>query len=74
MVPKLKSWCRHSLTIAWARLQVAAGIVLVVAAEAVEILQAANAQALVPPRWNGLVLVAMGIITETARRRKEWQR
>jgi putative effector of murein hydrolase len=69
----VKAWFRNSLTIFWARLQIAAGVAIGVAGQAVEIMQASNAVQLMPPKWTSLALCLMGVITELARRRKEWQ-
>ena len=68
---KLKTWFRHSVTIAWARLLQTAGMTLELIAQAVDALQAVNAQVLpfVPPKWVGLYTLGIGLVTELARRR-----
>ena len=70
----IKSWCKNSLTIFWASLQVAAGFGLTVAAITADFAQNANIVQYMPSKWSTGTLIAMGVITEDARRRKEWQK
>jgi hypothetical protein len=67
---KIKAWFKHSLTIAWARIQVVGGI-LVAGAAALwadpNVQQAVNAT--IPVKWAALAVIGFGIITEIARRR-----
>lgn len=70
----VKAWFRNSLTIFWARFQVGAGVALIAAGQAAEIMQAVNITQVMPPAWAPFVLMGMGVITEVARRRKEWQK
>lgn len=70
----MNEWCHNSMTIAWARAKMAAGAILLVAIAAADILQSANVAQYLPPTWAPIVLIALGIITEVARRRREWQK
>lgn len=63
----------NSLTIFWARVQMFAGVALGGLAFTAEILQAANVGQALPPQWAAWTLVLLGVVTELARRRKEWQ-
>lgn len=74
MLDSVKASCRNSLTIAWARLQVVVGVLCGALVAASEIAQTTNAQQILPPAYIPVALVIMGVITETARRRKEWQK
>lgn len=65
MWEKLKALFLHSETILLARLQVFAGI----AFGAFMALDPALFEAYVPSKWTPLYLLAMGILTEYARRR-----
>lgn len=65
----VKAWFSHSLTVAWARFQVVAGVAVEVAANAADLLQAAGLGSLVPPKWLGPFTMACGLITELSRRR-----
>lgn len=67
---KILSWFRDSLTILWARVSMAFGIIGVLLTEFAGVLTAVPAlQALAPPRWAGFLLAVTGVITELARRR-----
>ena len=70
---RTKAWFKHSLTIAWARFLVVSGAALEIAATAADILHASGFDGLVPPKWVGVYTVSLGLITEVARRRTEWQ-
>lgn len=69
MLEKLKAWCRHSLTIAWARSLYVAGVALEVAAQCADFLTAIGAGAFVPPKYAGVYTVVLAAVTEFARRR-----
>ena len=62
MWDKLKALFKSSITILWARVVMLLGIVI-------GVLQAVDITPLVDPKWVPLYLVAMGIVTELARRR-----
>jgi hypothetical protein len=66
----LKAWFRHSLTILWARAMAAAGVLLAVG-EA--LLQdpgvSAAIQTALQPRYIPYYVIAIGLVTELARRR-----
>lgn len=63
MWSKIKAWFKDSETIFFARLQVLAGAVWAV-------LTAADLSPLLEPKWLTVWLIASGIITELARRRR----
>jgi hypothetical protein len=70
MWDKAKAWFNHSVTILWARLQVLAGI----AAAAVLALASdpnvtSALQAALQPKFIPYYVIAIGLITEIARRR-----
>ena len=70
MWDKIKSWFRHSLTILWARIVTAGGLLLALAQGVLgdPNVDSAIQQALQPkyiPYW----VLAIGIVTELARRR-----
>jgi hypothetical protein len=68
---KFKTWCRESATIAWARFCMLAGFLLEVVAQSADILAAVlpAVTPFVPPKWLGLVTLALSLGTEIARRR-----
>jgi len=70
MWERITTWFRHSATILWARLVACAGL-LMAAAEAVlqdpAVSQAV--QAALQPRYVPYYVIAIGLITELARRR-----
>ncbi len=70
MADKIKSWFRHSITILWARLVACAGLVMV-ALEAVlqEPAVSQAVQSVLQPRYVPYYVIAIGLITELARRR-----
>ena len=67
---KIKAWFRHSLTILWARLQVAAGVVAAfVMALATDPNVTSAVQEALQPKFIPYYVIAIGLITEIARRR-----
>lgn len=70
MADKIKAWFRHSLTILWARLVAVAGLLL---AASETVLQdpnvAAAVQAVLQPKYVPYYVIAIGLMTELARRR-----
>ena len=66
----IKAWFNHSVTILWARLQVAAGLI---AASVFALLQDPNItnalQSMLQPKFIPYYVIAIGLITELARRR-----
>jgi hypothetical protein len=67
---KIKSWFNNSITILWARVQVLAGIV---AASVLTLASDPNVtsalQAALQPKFIPYYVIAIGLITEIARRR-----
>lgn len=61
----VKSWFKHSATIVWARILILLGFLAGLA----DILTASNIQSYIPSKYVPWYLVAVGIITEIARRR-----
>ena len=59
---KLKTWCKDSVTIAWARLQVLFGAIWIA-------LQSTDLAPLLNPKWLTVWLVFSGVVTELTRRR-----
>lgn len=70
MFDKIKSWFRNSITILWARIQVVAGAA---AAAAFALLQnpdvTAALQSALQPKFIPYYVIAIGLVTELARRR-----
>ena len=66
----IKAWFRNSVTILWARLQVAAGLI---AASIFALLQDPNVtnalQSVLQPKFIPYYVIAIGLVTELARRR-----
>jgi hypothetical protein len=66
----IKAWFKNSVTILWARLQVVAGLM---AASAFALLQDPNItnalQSVLQPKFIPYYVIAIGLITELARRR-----
>jgi hypothetical protein len=66
----IKAWFKNSVTILWARLQVVAGLMV---ASAFALLQDPNVtnalQSMLQPKFIPYYVVAIGLITELARRR-----
>ncbi len=67
---KIKSWFKHSLTIVWARTVAFAGVLLA-SAQAVVADPSVNdaIHALLQPKFIPYYVIAIGLITEIARRR-----
>jgi len=67
---KIKAAFRHSLTIVWARLQVAAGVVVAfVMALATDPNVTAAVHAALQPKFIPYYVIAIGVVAEIARRR-----
>jgi len=70
MREKIKSWFKHSLTILWARVVALAGVLLAVADS---LLADANVNAAIQqamqPKYIPYYVIAIGVLTEFARRR-----
>jgi hypothetical protein len=67
---KMKSWFNNSITILWARLQVLAGIAVAsVLALASDPNVTSAVQAALQPKFIPYYVIAIGLITEIARRR-----
>lgn len=62
MITSIKNWFRHSETIMWARIQVAAGIIWTV-------LSASDLSPLLNPKYLTYWLIVNGVISEWLRRR-----
>jgi hypothetical protein len=70
MWSKTKSWFGNSLTILWARIQVLAGLLAaVLMALATEPNVTGAIQIVLEPRFIPYYVIAIGLITEVARRR-----
>lgn len=70
MLDKLKSSFKHSVTILWARVVIAAGVAMSAAVNLTADPNTSTAiQSLFPPKYVPYYLIAIGIITELARRR-----
>lgn len=64
------SWFRHSLTILWARVVAAAGVLLAIAQSVLADPDVNSAiQQALQPRYIPYWIIAIGIVTELARRR-----
>lgn len=67
---KIKAWFKNSATIVWARLQVIAGVLT---ASAFALLQDPNVtgalQSALQPKFIPYYVIAIGLVTELARRR-----
>ncbi len=70
MWQKIKSWFRHSVTILWARVVTVAGLLL---AAGQSVLQDPNVsgaiQSALQPKYIPYYVIAIGLVTEIARRR-----
>lgn len=62
MIQSVKTWFNSSETVAWARVQVAVGVVWTV-------LSASDLSPLLDPKWLTYWLIVNGIVTEYLRRR-----
>ena len=73
MLDRVKSWCRHSATVAWAYALAGAGAAMEILPPALDLLGAPDvAEAIkgaLPAQWVGLYTVAIGVITYGARMR-----
>jgi hypothetical protein len=70
MWSKIKSWFGNSLTILWARIQVLAGLLAAfLMALATDPNVTAAVQAALEPRFIPYYVIAIGLVTEIARRR-----
>jgi len=67
---KIKAWFKNSITIVWARIQVAAGLAMgLVLAVVSDANVTAAIQGALQPKFIPYYVIAIGIITEIARRR-----
>lgn len=70
MLPKIKASFRHSLTILWARLVALLGLLLAVGEQVLQDPNVASAvQTALQPKYVPYYVIAIGLITELARRR-----
>lgn len=67
MLDKIKAFFRHSWTVAWAYLKIAAGFVIVAAPVIGDALNDPNIGPHLPSQWVGWALLAIGVITYGAR-------
>jgi len=67
---KLKDWFKHSVTILWARVVAIGGVVLAILPALLSDPTLQNAiQTALSPQYIPFYLIAIGVITELARRR-----
>ncbi|MFA6266587.1 MAG: hypothetical protein WC670_12870 [Pseudolabrys sp.] len=67
---KIKAWFRHSATILWARLVAVLGLLLASGQSVLQDPNVASAiQAALQPKYVPYYVIAIGLITELARRR-----
>ena len=70
MYDKIKSWFKHSVTILWARIQMAVGIAIAALMALASDPNVTGAiQAALQPKFIPYYVIAIGLITEIARRR-----
>ncbi|WP_137045468.1 hypothetical protein [Pseudolabrys sp. FHR47] len=70
MWDKVKDWFRHSVTILWARFVTCAGLVMVAIESALQDPVVSQAiQSALQPRYIPYFVIAIGLVTELARRR-----
>ena len=70
MSDKIKAWFRHSATILWARLVACAGLVMVALETVLHDPNVSLAiQSALQPKYVPYYVIAIGLITELARRR-----
>jgi hypothetical protein len=70
MWDKIKSWFRHSLTILWARAIALAGLLLAATQSVLADPSVSDAvQQLLQPKYIPYYVIAIGLVTELARRR-----
>ncbi len=67
---KIKAWFKNSITILWARVVALSGLLLVAAQSLLQDPNVAAAiQSVLQPRFIPYYVIAIGVITEIARRR-----
>jgi hypothetical protein len=67
---KIKRWFRHSVTILWARVVALAGVAMVAAQSLLADPNVNGAvQSILQPKYIPYYVIAIGIVTELARRR-----
>jgi hypothetical protein len=73
MLDKIKAWCRHSVTIAWAYVLLAGGFVLEVLPSAADLLASPELsdamRAVLPSRGVGAFTIVVALVTYAARMR-----
>ncbi|HVZ50466.1 MAG TPA: hypothetical protein VG986_00745 [Pseudolabrys sp.] len=70
MWDKIKAWFKHSLTILWARLIALAGALMAAGLNLLDDQSIRDAiQAALQPRYIPYYVIAIGLVTELARRR-----
>lgn len=70
MWDRTKTWFRHSATILWARLVACAGLLMAAAETVLQDPSVSQAvQAALSPKYVPYYVIAIGLITELARRR-----
>jgi len=70
MSDKIKAWFRHSVTILWARAVAAAGLLLAAAQSLLADPNISGAiQSVLQPKFIPYYVIAIGLVTEIARRR-----
>ncbi len=67
---KVKAWCKHSLTILWARIVALAGLLLAAGQSVLADPNVTGAiQTALQPKYIPYYVIAIGLVTEIARRR-----
>jgi len=70
MWDKIKAWFKHSITILWARIVAVAGLVLAAGQSVLADPNITGAiQSALQPRYIPYYVIAIGLVTEIARRR-----
>jgi hypothetical protein len=70
MSEKIKAWFKHSLTILWARIVAAIGLLLVAVQSLLQDQNVTDAiQSALQPKYIPYYVIVIGLITEIARRR-----
>jgi hypothetical protein len=70
MWDKIKAWFKHSMTILWARTVALAGLVLAIVQALLSDQNVNSAvQSILQPKFIPYYVIAIGIVTELARRR-----
>lgn len=67
MLSKIKTWCRHSWTVAWGYLKALVGALIAAAPFLSDKLNDPQIQNALPPAWVGYGLMAIAAITIAAR-------